>query len=111
MQVKNLIEKENFKLITNDKDISKEIKGLYCCDLLSWVMSHAKAGDAWITVQTHMNIVAVASLLDISCIIIPESIEIDKETIDKANEENIPILSTNLNSYEIFCKMHELGLR
>ncbi|QZY56588.1 DRTGG domain-containing protein [Crassaminicella profunda] len=111
MQVKNLIEKEKFKLITGEEGITAEIEGLYCCDLLSWVMSHAKGGDAWITVQTHMNIVAVASLLDISCIIIPESIDIDQKTIDKAKEENIPILSTNLNSYEIFCEMYESGLR
>ncbi|MCT4606671.1 MAG: DRTGG domain-containing protein [Marinisporobacter sp.] len=111
MQIKNLIEKGSFKLITDHQNISREIEGVYCCDLLSWVMSHAKAGDAWITVQTHMNIVAVASLLDISCIIVPESIDVDQETIDKAKEENISILSTDLNSYEIFCKLHELGLR
>ncbi|MCT4618563.1 MAG: AraC family transcriptional regulator [Marinisporobacter sp.] len=111
MQIKDLIEKGSFKLITDDQNISREIEGLYCCDLLSWVMSHAKAGDAWITVQTHMNIVAVASLLDISCIIVPESIDVDQETIHKAKEENISILSTDLSSYEIFCKLHELGLR
>lgn len=110
MQVKDLVEKSNFKLVTNDHMISRDVKGLYCCDLLSWVMSRAKDGDAWITVQTHINVVAVASLLELSCIIIPESIPIDIETVDKANEENIIILSTDLNSYEIFLKMHELGL-
>lgn len=111
MQVKEIVEKLNFKLITEEGEISKEIKGLYCCDLLSWVMSHAKQGDAWITVQTHMNIVAVASLLELSCIIVPENIEVEEDTIEKANEENIPILVTDLSSYEIFCKMYELGLR
>ncbi|TCO80000.1 DRTGG domain-containing protein [Marinisporobacter balticus] len=110
MQVMDLVKKANFKLITSDPLISRKIKGVYCCDLLSWVMARAKEGDAWITVQTHMNIVAVASLLEISCIIIPESIPVEKETIDKANEENIFILSTDLNSYEIFCKMKQLGL-
>ena len=110
MQVMDLVKKAKFKLITNDSMISREVKGLYCCDLLSWVMARAKDGDAWITVQTHMNIVAVASLLEISCIIIPEAIPVEQETIDKANEENVFILSTNLNSYEIFCKMQQLGL-
>ncbi|QEK12320.1 AraC family transcriptional regulator [Crassaminicella thermophila] len=110
MKVNDLIKKENFKLLTDNQTISKEIKGVYCCDLLSWVMANAKAGDAWITVQTHMNIVAVASLLEISCIIIPESIDVDMDTINKANEENIPIISTDLNSYGIFCILHDLGL-
>ena len=73
-------------------------------------MSHAKQGDAWITVQTHMNIVAIASLLEIGCIIIPEGIEIDADTIEKANEENILIISTQLNSYEIFKKLYQAGL-
>ncbi|WZL74679.1 DRTGG domain-containing protein [Clostridiaceae bacterium 35-E11] len=111
MQVKEMAEKLNFRLMTKESEISKEIKGLYCCDLLSWVMAHAKQGDAWITVQTHMNIVAVASLLELSCIIIPENIEVEEDTIEKANEENIPILTTELSSYQIFCKMYELGLR
>jgi hypothetical protein len=44
----------------------------YTCDLLSWVMARGKAGCAWVTVQTHMNVVAVASLHDMACIICPE---------------------------------------
>lgn len=111
MQLKEIIDHVNFSLATTNSDLNKNIEGLYCCDLLSWVMSHAKQGHAWITVQTHINIVAVASLLEISCIIIPEGIKIDAETIVKAEEENIAIIKTNLNSYEIFCKLHEMGLK
>lgn len=111
MNTYDLIEKLDFKILTKENITAKKIEGLYCCDLLSWVMSRVKAGDAWITVQTHMNIVAVASLLEISCIIIPESIAVDPDTIEKANKENIPIFSTPYNNYEIFCKMYELGLK
>jgi len=111
MKVRDLIEKLNFRLITEETTLDKEITGLYCGDLLSWVMSRAKQGNAWITVQTHVNIIAVATLVEMSCIIIPESIEIDPETISRANQENITIISTNLNAYEIFCKIYELGLR
>lgn len=110
MNVKKLTD-IGFLLITKESNSQKEIKGVYCCDLLSWVMSHAKEGDAWITVQTHTNIVAVASLLEIGCIIIPEGIEVDDETIEKANEEDVVILSTTMNNYEIFCKIYEMGLK
>ncbi|MBB6214915.1 serine kinase of HPr protein (carbohydrate metabolism regulator) [Anaerosolibacter carboniphilus] len=111
MIIKDLIDKYEFRIVTGEEHISRELKGLYCCDLLSWVMSHGKQHDAWITVQTHTNIVAVASLLDIGCIIVPENISIDKETIDKASEEHVAILSTPLSAYNIFCCFYELGLR
>jgi len=110
MLLTELLSDSRFKPMTEIENPNKELKGVYCCDLLSWVMSHAKQGDAWITVQTHMNIVAIASLLEIGCIIIPEGIEIDADTIEKANEENILIISTQLNSYEIFKKLYQAGL-
>lgn len=111
MFINDIFNNNSFKLLTPNVDLNKKIEGIYCCDLLSWVMSHAKAGDAWITVQTHINIVAVASLIEMSCIIIPEKIEVESETIEKAIEENIPIIQTHLNSYEIFLELHDLGLR
>ncbi len=111
MYLNEMIDNNDFNLVTSEVSLDKKIEGLYCCDLLSWVMSHAKQGNAWITVQTHINIVAVASLIEISCIIIPEGIEVDLETVERANEENIAIVKTHLNSYEIFCKLYELGIR
>lgn len=111
MLVKDTVNEFGFKFVAGEKHSEKEISGISCCDLLSWVMGHSKSGDAWITVQTHLNIVAVASLMDIACIIIPESIEVDEETIVKANEEGIPIVSTDLKAYDIFQKFYEAGLR
>ncbi|MFT9493602.1 AraC family transcriptional regulator [Anaerosolibacter sp.] len=109
--IKDLVDKYDFRIVTGEEHINREIRGLYCCDLLSWVMSHAKQQDAWITVQTHTNIVAVAALLDIGCIIIPENISIESETISKATEEGVVILRTPLSAYHIFCCFQELGLK
>ncbi len=111
MVIKDLKDKFHFKLLAGEKGLDNEINGLYCCDLLSWVMSHAKDGDAWITVQTHINIVAIASLLNLACIIVPESIEVDSDTVAKADEEGIPIFSTDINSFKIFTKFYEAGMR
>lgn len=111
MQVRDVVEKFNFKVLAGKEFLDKEISGIYCCDLLSWVMSHIKEGYAWVTVQTHLNVVAVATLLDLSCIIIPESIDVDEDTLIKAEEEGIPVLSTDLNSYEIFSRFYEAGMR
>jgi len=71
MKVKEFAEQLKMEILTGEKGLEKEIKGMYICDLLSWVMSHAAKGDAWITVHTHVNIVAVALMADIPCIIIP----------------------------------------
>jgi len=111
MLTKDLKNQFQFKVLAGENVLDREVKGLYCCDLLSWVMSHAKDGDAWITVQTHINIIAIASLLNLSCVIVPESIEVDEDTIEKANEEGIPIFSTDLDSFNIFKKFYEAGMR
>lgn len=101
MKVSEFAELLQMKVITDGKGLEREISGVYICDLLSWVMSHANKGDAWITVHTHLNIVAVALLVELSCIVVPEDIQIEEATIKKANEEGIAILSTDKTSYEL----------
>ena len=111
MKVKDLCQMPEFKLLTPEIDTEKVITGGYCGDLLSWVMSHAQRGNAWITVQTHINIIAIATLLELSCIIVPEEIQVDQDTLNKAKEENIPILRSHLNSFEISNLLYEGGIR
>ncbi|MDF2591212.1 MAG: AraC family transcriptional regulator [Clostridia bacterium] len=108
--IKNICEKINATVIAGADEMEKEISGVYICDLLSWVMSHANKGDAWITVMSHANVVAVASLLDLGCVIVPEDIKMDEDAIKKANEEGIPLLSTSMNSYEIAIALNNMGL-
>lgn len=108
MNIKEFADKLNMKILTTEVDTNKEITGMYVCDLLSWVMSHANKGNAWITVLTNLNIVAVALLTEISCIIIPESIKVEDATLKKAQEQGIVILSSCMSSYDICCSAHEL---
>ncbi|NLZ52710.1 MAG: AraC family transcriptional regulator [Thermoanaerobacteraceae bacterium] len=89
------------KLVTKTTNIDREIRGGYASDLLSWVMAHAKENDVWITIQSHQNVVAVASLLNLSAIIIAEDALIDDNTIKKAEQENIPIYSSDKSIYEV----------
>lgn len=107
MNVSELSEKLGGKLLTGESCSEKQVNGVYCGDLLSWVMSHAPKGSAWITVHTHMNIVAVATLTELSCIIIPEGIEAEEATVKKAGEEGVPVISTGLGAYEICCIAHD----
>ncbi len=112
MNMQKLVDDFGFKLITESIDLSnKEVTGLHCCDLLSWVMANAKEGEAWITVQTHSNIVAVASLLDLSCLIIPSSIDIDEATLDKAIDQEIPVFSAPEDAFGIFKLFYKAGMQ
>lgn len=96
------------KVLTGVPETDRDISTVYTCDLLSRVMSHAEQDCMWITVLTHLNIVAVALLADIACIVIPEDISVDEATINKAKEENIAIASTSMSCYEVCWRMHEL---
>ncbi len=83
----------------------------YISDMLSCVMTGAKSQSLWITLQAHNNIVAVACLLDVAAIIITEGAKPDEETIKKATEEGVTLLSTPHNSFHIVGKLWEMGLR
>lgn len=108
MNIEEFSNKMGMKILTGTNGIENSVTGVYVCDLLSWVVSRAGKSNAWITVHTNINIVAVALLAEISCIIVPESIEVEEATLSRAAQENIPILSSELTSYQICCKAYEL---
>lgn len=81
------------------------VKGSYVGDLLSWVMGRANEGDAWITIMTNINIVAVASLTGTSCIILAEGTSVDEKTKATAEEKGINIFSTPLSAYKTAAKL------
>lgn len=85
-----------------------EVTGVYACDLLSRVMSGCEAGEAWITVQTHLNVLAVAELNEAACIIVPEGITVESATTERAEEKNIAILSSEMKTYELCWRIHQL---
>jgi serine kinase of HPr protein (carbohydrate metabolism regulator) len=110
MKTSEIVSKLNLKILTGEGVLDREITGGICCDLLSWVMSHGRKNSLWITVQTHTNVVAVASLLELACILIPESIPVDPKTLEKASEEGIAILQTDMTAYELSGRLFALGI-
>jgi len=110
MRVLDAREKMGLRLLAGGAGMDKDLTGAYICDLLSWVMSHGKKGDAWITVQTHSNIIAVAVLLELGCIIVPEGIEVEQDTLDKAEEEGVPVFQSELSAYGIAKELCKMGI-
>lgn len=101
MTVAKICELLNLSVVAGKKGMYKEVKGVYIGDLLSLVMAHAKEGDLWLTVQGHVNSVAVAVLDNLSAIILVEGIEADEMMKRRADEEKIPILMVQKSSYEV----------
>lgn len=110
MKVSELLTLLDATLQTTAVSTEKEITCGYACDLLSWVMAHGEEGMAWVTVQTHMNVIAVASLAEMACVILPESIDMDADSIAKANEEGLCVLKSAFNTYEICGRMASAGI-
>lgn len=90
--------------------LDTEVTGGYVSDLLSCVMARAQAGNVWITVQGHPNIVAVASLLNLAGIIITEGEVPRADTLSKAEQEGVPILTTPLTTYALVSQLVERGV-
>lgn len=86
----------------------REITGVYIGDLLSWVMGRAKSGDAWITIMSNINVLAVASLADTACVIAAEGVEITDDIAKAAVSKGINILSFSGSAYEAAVLLHEL---
>lgn len=99
MTVKALAEIEVFESVVLPEP-KREIEGVYIGDLLSWVMGRASASQIWITIMSNVNILAVAALADVSCIIIAEGVKLEKEVIDTAKEKGINIISTDMTMYD-----------
>ena len=110
MTVQEVLELLEAKDRTPDTDKNTEVSCGYTCDLLSWVMAHGAAGMAWVTVQTHMNVIAVASLMEMAAVIIPEGIEMETPSLEKAKEEGISVLESPLTAYEICARLAAKGL-
>lgn len=107
MTVKDFIEKCNLKVHV-EGELDREIKDCYIGDLLSWVMGRAPADSAWLTVMGNINSIAVATLADVSCIVLVESAALDAEAKAKAEMHDVTILSTEKNSYTLAVELSKL---
>lgn len=84
--------------IAVDSQLDPKVEGVFVGDLLSWVMGHAQPGELWVTVQAHANIVAVASLRDLTGIVIAHDVDIEQETIELANTEGVCLIKAPQSS-------------
>ena len=112
MNLQQIIDQLNLTVLTESRDFASILpKGGYSSDLLSCVMAGAKKGNIWVTLQAHLNIVAVAALNEVAAIIITENAQPDAATIAKANQQSVILLSTPQATYETNGKLWQLGIQ
>ncbi len=89
-------------------DGERTVDGVYIGDLLSWVMGKAQADNAWITIMSNINVIAVASLADTACVILAEDVSLTEDVIGAANSRLVNVLSFNGTAYEAALKLAEI---
>jgi len=111
MQVKDIITLLDLKVFGGSQGLDNKITGGYTSDLLSDVMGHADSGMIWITLQTHKNVIAIASLKELAAVILIKGNNPDADMLEQAKEEGIPILGSNEEAFEITGKLFNLLTR
>jgi len=108
MQVKDIITILNLKVFGGSQGLNRPITGGYTSDLLSDVMGHAENGRVWITLQTHKNVIAIASLKELAAVILIKGLEHDGDMLAQAEEEGIPVLGTDDQAFETTGKLFNM---
>lgn len=108
MKVRELVEALHLTVLSGESGMDREIEGCYVSDLLSDVMGNADMGNVWVTLQTHKNVMAIASLKELACVVLVKGLTASEDTLAQSNEEGIPFLSTTMQTYETVGKIYEL---
>src|SRR5574344_3095030 len=111
MKVQDIVTKLNLTVFCGEEHLNNEVKGGYVCDLLSDVMGFAKEGQIWVTLQTHKNVMAIASLKELSAILLVKGNQPEADMLDQAKTEGIPVLGTSEQTFEIAGKIYELIIK
>jgi len=106
MNVKQLTQQFPFTVFCGQENLDVEITGGYASDLLSDVMGFAKEGEVWITLQTHKNVIAIASLKELAAVVLVKKLQPDEDMLQQAIKEGIPVLGTSEETFETVGKIY-----
>ena len=108
MTVADMVNELGLKVFSGGQGLDREVSGGYVSDLLSDVMGNAGEGMVWITLQTHRNVMAVASLKDLAAVLLVKGLQPDEDMARQAEEEGVPVLGTDLQAFDIAGKLYGL---
>ncbi len=110
MTVREMIQQAELEVKTANNCLDTEVTGGYSADLISTVMANAGQGNVWVTWHVHPNIVAAALIVKLAAIILVSGRQPEKETVEKAQQESMPILVSNLSAFELISRLGKMGI-
>ena len=110
MLLEEIVNELPLSVATSNVPLDREVSGGYAGDLLSDVMGNSRSGQVWVTFQTHLNVIAVAVLKELSAIVIVNGRKLDADTLARAEEKGIPMLLTELTAFELIGRLYRLGV-
>ena len=108
MTLREMIGKLELTVVAETGALDETVSGGYVSDLLSHVMGQAKAGQIWVTMQGHQNIIAVASLVGLAAVIVAGGVEPEEQTVVTARDQEVVLCKTNLSTYEVVGRLYNL---
>jgi hypothetical protein len=94
-----------------DAESDLDITRGYASDLLSDVLAHAPVGGVLVTLQVHLNVIAVASHAGLRAVIFSCGRIPDDEIVERAAEEGLSLYATPADTFDVVGRLHELGIR
>lgn len=110
MNVYDVVRALNLEIVAGHNFLARDITGGYCADLLSCVMARAKAGNLWVTLQAHANVIAIAVLLELAAVIVTEGTAIPDEVKARAEAEGVALLTTPHTTFWVVSELARLGI-
>ena len=106
--LKDLIKELDLEILSEGSDLNRTVATGCCCDLLSWVMANGRKDAIWVTVQAHVNVIAVASLLELAGVIITSGLPVEEKTIERARSEGVTLLSSRIDAFQLAGKLYNM---
>lgn len=110
MRLASMVEELDLTVICGADFLNRDVLRGYASDLMSDVIANGETGDVWLTMQIHLNVVAVAAMKEVSAVILSRGRQPEKEVVEKAVEQDVVILSSDLPTFEIAGRIHRMGI-
>ena len=110
MKLNKIIERLNLEVRSGPDNPEVEVRNGYVSDLMSDVIANARPGSLWLTVQGHLNVVAVVAMKELAGVVLVNGKRPEEQTLRRARDENLPLMGSRLSAYELVGKLCAMGL-
>ncbi|TFG62309.1 MAG: serine kinase [Spirochaetales bacterium] len=110
MKLSEIVEKLQLEVMCGRESLDQEIERGFAGDLMSDVIANARPKDIWVTMQVHMNVVAITGMKETGAVVFTQGRIPLPETLRKAENEDAVLLGTGLTAFELVGRLYRLGI-